>query len=38
MLIAVNEAEDIHPITLHQLIHLSRAKNTKVVMRVSKNQ
>ncbi len=38
MLIALNEAEDIHPITLHQLIQLSRAKNIKVVMRVSKNQ
>lgn len=38
MLIAVNEPEDIHPITLHQLIHLSSTKGTKIVMRVSKNQ
>jgi hypothetical protein len=36
--VALNEPEDIHPITLHQLIHLSlHSKNTRVVMRVSKN-
>lgn len=37
-LIALNEPEDIHPITLSQLIALSsNSKTIKVVMRVSKN-
>ena len=37
-LIAINEPEDIHPITLGQLIRLSQhGKLVKVVLRVSKN-
>lgn len=38
LLIAINEPEDIHPITLSQLISLSeQSKRVKIVMRISKN-
>lgn len=38
LLAAINEPEDIHPITFHQLVYLSsHSEQIKTVLRVSKN-